>query len=125
MEYDKYKKLRISDLISLAEGLRPDASPFGYLTRIDTVNNEKNYIRIPLTEIIRNPDNAANVVLEPKDKITVYSELVYVDSAYIRITGAVKEPKSIPYGENLSLKDLVAMAGGFRLSCKNRIVPDF
>jgi len=122
MEYDKYKKLRISDLISLAEGLRPDASPFGYLTRIDTVNNEKNYLRIPLTEIIRNPDNAANVVLEPKDKITVYSELVYVDSAYIRITGAVKEPKSIPYGENLSLKDLVAMAGGFKMeAAKNRI----
>ncbi len=122
LEYDKYKKLRISDLINLAEGLRPDASAYGYLTRIDTVNNEKNYLRIPLNDIIANPANAANVVLEPKDKITVYSELVYVDSAYIRITGAVKEPKSIPFGENLSLKDLVAMAGGFRMeAAKNRI----
>lgn len=115
LPYDAGRTLRISDLIELSGGLRPDAADFAYLIRTRRDNpEEKSYVRISLTSIRANPSAPDNLVLEPFDRLLVQSRELFSDVFSVQVKGAVRNPGEYQWNESLKLQDLIALAGGLR-----------
>jgi protein involved in polysaccharide export with SLBB domain len=115
--YDPNKSLKISDLVLMAGGLRPDATPFAYIVRPDTANSKiVQYIRInDINTALQNPSAAENLTLMPNDELRIFSKLSYTDTANIKVSGAVRQPGEYRYDETLTLKDVLTMSGGVRM----------
>jgi protein involved in polysaccharide export with SLBB domain len=115
--YDPNKSLKISDLVLMAGGLRPDATPFAYIVRPDTANSKiVQYIRInDINTVLQNPSAAENLTLMPNDELRIFSKLTYTDAANIKVSGAVRQPGEYQYDETLTLKDVLTMSGGVRM----------
>ncbi|MEO1625398.1 MAG: SLBB domain-containing protein [Bacteroidota bacterium] len=114
--FDANGVVRISDLVILAGGLRPEATSFAYITRTNLENPEKKeFIRINIQDAVSNPSSADNQVLRPFDVVRVYATTTYTDEFSIRVSGAVRLPGDYRWEESLKLKDVLTMAGGLRL----------
>jgi protein involved in polysaccharide export with SLBB domain len=115
--YDPSKSLKINDLVLLAGGLKPDATPFAYIVRTDTSNSKViQYIRInDLNIAIQNPAAIENLTLMPNDELRIFSKLTYTDAANVKVSGAVRTPGEYHYDETLTLKDVLIMSGGLRM----------
>jgi protein involved in polysaccharide export with SLBB domain len=116
-EYAYDEGLRISDLIYFSNGLKPEATNFGYIRRTNPENpKELQYIRVDnLQELIADPSSGNNISLLPQDIFQVYSEAIFTDEANISINGAVRSPGEYKYDPTLQLKDIITMAGGLKL----------
>ncbi len=116
--FDASRSIRLRDAILLAGGLRRDASNIAIIHRNDPLNPKiKTYKTVSnLDEIISSPDNENNYIMEPFDSLVVESNNVFVEESYVRIEGAVNRPGSYQYGEGITIKDLMRLAGGFRLA---------
>ncbi len=117
ISYDEGGNLRVVDLIEYAGGLRRDAANFAHVIRIDPLKpNERMYIRVDLVRAFENKTAADNFILEPFDSLYVYSKNDFIEEAVITVDGAVINPGIFPYGEGLTLKDVLILAGGFKRS---------
>jgi protein involved in polysaccharide export with SLBB domain len=133
----KNKNERVSDIVTRAGGLTPQAFNQGvYVTRINnkTVVNELNtekinkiqetlkdttgrieeeverkvdQIAVDLSKILTNPGSREDLILEEGDVITIPKEKMDV-----RISGQVLFPTRVVYDEKLDLKDYLGRAGG-------------
>ncbi len=113
---DRSKNLKVSDAIFFAGGLLSDAiEDFAYIFRNNT-NKAKTieYVAINLKQALSNPASAANVDLEPNDRLVVYSKNNYTDESFVKVAGAVRTPGEFLYNPSLSLKDVLILAGGLR-----------
>ncbi len=122
--WDPGKSLRVSDLVTLAGGLRPDAVNFAYIIRKDTQNGKLiQYIRIEnIKQVVQNPASPENILLAPGDEIRTFSNSTFTDSFNIRVSGTVRQPGSFRYDKTLTLKDALTLAGGLKLeAAKNRV----
>jgi polysaccharide biosynthesis/export protein len=118
--------LQVSDLIFFANGLRIDAADFAYLIRTDPTNSQiDQYIRLDVSKIMDDPASAENIMLEPFDRITIYSKLSYTDEMNIKVSGAVREPGAFSYAETFTLKDALTLAGGLKLEASKSHVDVF
>lgn len=118
--YSFYEGMRISDLISQAEGLKEDA----YSKRVRIIRLKSDLT----TEIINanldkalSGDLASNVTLQREDIVTVYSILDFREEYQVSIDGEVRNPGTYDYFENLTLNDLVAQVGGFTGTASKRV----
>jgi protein involved in polysaccharide export with SLBB domain len=112
--------MRISDLISKADGLKEDA-----------YNNRARIIRLRsdlTTEIVNvnlaqalSGDLDADVPLKREDVITVYSILDFEEEFTITINGEIKKPGVYQYYDNLTLNDVLVQAGGLSGSASKRV----
>jgi protein involved in polysaccharide export with SLBB domain len=132
----KNKNERVSDIVTRAGGLTPQAFNQGvYVTRINnkTVVNELNtekinkiqetlkdttgrieeeverkvdQIAVDLSKILTNPGSREDLILEEGDVITIPKEKMDV-----RISGQVLFPTRVVYDEKLDLKDYLGRAG--------------
>lgn len=115
LPYDAGRTLRISDLIELSGGLRPDAASFAYLIRTRRDNpEEKIFVRVDLPVIMANPASSGNLVLEPFDRLLVQSKELFSDVYSVQVKGAVRNPGEYQWNESLKLQDVIALAGGLR-----------
>ncbi len=121
--YDFNRTIKVTDLLELSGGLRPDATDFGYIERIfPDKPKDKVYIRVNLTEALSNPKGASNLQLEPFDRLRVYSKGLYKDELTVSVGGGVRVPGSYQYSETLTLSDVITMAGGFQFgAASNRV----
>lgn len=55
-----------------------------------------------------------NMPLEDSDRVMIYSYETMETKPYVTIGGLVKRPGAYPLAENLTLEDLILLAGGFR-----------
>jgi len=110
---------KVLDLLNKAYGVRYDTY-FGraYLTRTH-VDNTKEYITLNLNEIIKNPGSPLNYPLKEFDEIVVYSQKGFSDTLFVEIKGAVRRPIRVAYSEDLTVQDLVFMAGGLKREAAN------
>ena len=110
--YELGDSLRVSDLISKADGLLGDA----YFERVDLVRTNKDFkeklIKLDLTLALKN-NPKHNVLLKDKDRVRIYGMTEMVAKTYVSIIGHVKTPGFYPLQENTTLYDLVFKAGGF------------
>ena len=110
--YDLGESLRLSDLISKADGLLGDA----YLDRVDVVRVKPDFgeqlIKLNLKQALAK-DLSNDIELQGLDRIRVYGMTEMVPKTYVAITGHVKRPGRFLLQENMSLYDLIFKAGGF------------
>ena len=118
--YSYSEGMRISDLITRAEGLTEDA----YTKRARIIR-----LKTDLTTEIVNVDLAAalsgdlnsDIELKREDIVTVYSILDFREEYKVTIDGEVKNPGEYEYFENLTLNDLVVQVGGLTGSASKRV----
>jgi protein involved in polysaccharide export with SLBB domain len=102
----------IKDLISKAEGIKPDTYlNKAYITRTNDDLTTTN-IQFNVYDQLNNIDK--ELLLEEEDVVTIFSKNELKDETYIEITGEVKNPGIYPYSNNLNLSDLIVIAGGVR-----------
>ncbi len=123
LPYSIGKEIKVYDAILLASGLKPDATSFAYVRRINPRNKKEiSYLRVDLEKAYLDQNSPANLKLEPFDQLIVYSKETFTDNASIAVAGAVRSPGTFDYAENFTLKDILTMAGGLKLEAsKSRI----
>lgn len=119
-DYSFVPGLRVSDLISKADGLTEDA----YRTRaqITRLKNDfsKEIISINLDSAISG-DSLNNILLKKEDELLVYSLLDFKDVLTVQIDGQIRKPGIYPYVDNLTLFDLIIQAGNFNDVASKRL----
>ncbi len=118
--YSYSNEMRVSDLITRAEGLKEDA----YTKRARIIRLKSDLT----TEIVNVDLNAAmsgdlnaDVKLKREDIVTVYSILDFREEYKVTIDGEVKKPGVYDYYENLTLNDLIVEVGGLTGSASKRV----
>lgn len=121
--YTQDSSLTLQRAVLLAGGLRPDANGIGLITRNSPTNvKELEYIEVDLAAAFDNPYSPANMVLEPFDRLEVMSRSTFADTATIQVSGAVRKPGVFIYGQNMTLREALLLAGGLKLEAAgNRI----
>ncbi len=118
--YDLKNKMTLSDLLFSSGGVKPTT----YLPRAEIVRfNPHDYslklITINLQSIVLTGNVSSNsidplmsMVLEPEDWVRIYAVSDVYEAESISILGYVKQPGSYPFERNMTIKDLLFMAGG-------------
>jgi polysaccharide export outer membrane protein len=103
--------LKVKDALALSGGLTLDA----YQERAYIIREDKNLIRrylsIDIENIMKDDNSKDNLSLERKDIIKILSKKDFQNDYSIWVLGAVKKPDRFTYGNNLSLRDGLLMAG--------------
>lgn len=112
-KYEHYQGMKISDLLGkgvLSLGSRTDIA---FMQRANLDGTVK-YLRINLDEIIDNPASPANVELLPQDKLIVYTQAQFTETATFSVVGSVRTPIEFPFDvdENIKVEDAILLAGG-------------
>lgn len=103
---------RISDLIDKAQGLRENAYlNEAYLTRTNADNTKSTY-KVVLADVINNYNSKENLYLKPKDELKILNLNMFLDEFSIKISGAVRNPNTYRWIDNMSLKDLIVLSEG-------------
>lgn len=115
--YGTVNSIKVSEAIMLAGGLSRDASNIAIVHRQDPLKKfEKQYIRLNIRKILDDPSSPQNITLQAFDKLEVLSENLFNETAYVTINGAVNNPDTFQYGRQMTLHDLIVLAGGFKLA---------
>ena len=115
--YGPAQSILVSDAIILAGGLGRNASGIAFIHRQDPLKKfQKQYIRLDLKKILDNPDDQENVLLQPYDNLEILSQNLFNEKQTVNISGAVNNPGVFQYGKNMTLKDLLLLAGGFKMA---------
>lgn len=119
--FDFSRKMFVSDAILLAGGLARDASNIAFIHRSDPLKpNEKQYIRINLEKLDTLRAFNENLRLEPFDRVEILSKNLFTEKTTVRISGPVNNPGEFQYGKNMTLSDLIVLAGGFKLTASTQ-----
>ncbi|OXA92175.1 SLBB domain-containing protein [Flavobacterium hercynium] len=118
--YSFNEGMRISDLVTRAEGLKEEA----YTKRATIIRLKPDHT----TEIVNlnlenalSGDLAADIELKREDIVTIYSVLDFREEYKVTIDGEVKNPGEYEFYENLTLNDLVIQVGGLTGSASKRV----
>lgn len=118
--YSFYQGMRVLDLIRQAEGLKEDA----YLKRARIIRLKEDLtteiVNVDLSKAIAGDLNA-DIALKKEDIVTVYSILDFREEYKVTIDGEVKKPDVYDYQDNLTLNDLIIVAGGLTGSASKRV----
>jgi len=120
-KYDYSQQLYFSDALLLAGGLSRDASKIAFIHRSDPLKpNEKQYIRVNLDQLDSSKVYHENLLLQPFDRIEILSKNLFTERTSVEISGPVNNPGTFQYGEKMTLKDLVILAGGFKMGASTQ-----
>ncbi len=111
--YMYQRGLSLNMLIDRAQGV----TPFALLERGEIIrtNPDSTHQSIPFSLSERYPNRAnENIQLQNLDRITVFSKRKLRVNEYITVLGAVKNPGEQLFAENMTLKDAILRAGGFK-----------
>lgn len=103
----------LKKLIALADGLQPKIYfPVGHIIRTNADLITRRVIPFSLGKVM--DGSVDDISLEPRDTVLLYStEVVEVKDRYVNIFGEVKRPGRYPMRDNMTLADLILMAGGY------------
>jgi hypothetical protein len=65
-----------------------------------------------------NPSDPGNIPLYKNDALLLYTEASFVDTFAVSVNGEVKNPRSLPYKEGLTLGDVLVLSGGLKISAE-------
>jgi len=107
--------MKVSDLIQKATLNEEARNDVAFIQR-SNLDGTVRYERIDLTAVLGSPNTASNLVLNPKDKLIIYTKERFVDKALFSVVGAVRNPIKIPFsvGKEVKVEDAVLLAGGLR-----------
>ncbi|WP_166921680.1 SLBB domain-containing protein [Flavobacterium poyangense] len=118
--YSFNEGMRISDLITRAEGLKEDA--YSKRARIIRLKPDltTEIVNVDISAALSG-DLRADIELKREDVLTVYSILDFREEYKVTIDGEVKNPGVYDYFENLTLNDLIVQVGGLTGSASKRV----
>jgi len=118
--YSFTEGMRVSDLITRAEGLKEDAySKRARIIRLKT-DLTTEIVNVDLESALSGDLNS-DIELKREDIVTVYSILDFREEYKVTIDGEVKHPGVYDYLENLTLNDLIVQVGGLTGSASKRV----
>ncbi len=118
-QYSFYENMRLSDLLNISGGIKVSANSKAYIIRTDVPGTGHEYIPFNIEAVVNGQAQDENFLLQPRDKIVVYSKALFYDDAPIKVEGAVRRPGSFIYDESLTLSDALYMSGGLKLQAAN------
>jgi protein involved in polysaccharide export with SLBB domain len=94
----------IGTLINLSNGLKKDAKKdLGYVYRT-APNGETQVIPVALDD--------DGFTFQDRDELHILSEKTFYDKAVLSVSGEVKTPLELPYDKNITVAQVVELAGG-------------
>ncbi|EON75531.1 hypothetical protein ADIS_3934 [Lunatimonas lonarensis] len=104
--------LTLKELIKHADGLRGEA----YLERASILRTNDDLTTEILTVNLRSvlEGIAADVALRREDVVRISSIYDLQEEFYVQVTGEVRNPGTYPYSKNMTVEDLIVLAGGLR-----------
>jgi len=105
------KGMKLSELITKADGLREDAyNDRGLIIRrMKDLNPET--VSFILSDII---DGKNDILLQREDSVVIQDISSMREKRFVRIYGEVQKPGEFEFSENMSINDLVFHAGGLK-----------
>ncbi|MDC1317243.1 SLBB domain-containing protein [Flavobacteriaceae bacterium] len=112
------EKMTVKNLIDKAEGLKSDVFfDKAYVTRTNE-DYSTSTIALNLKDELKNP----NFIFQEEDVLNILSINDLSEENYIEISGQVNNPGIFPFSKNITLSDLILLAGGFKENAtSNRI----
>ena len=112
------EEMTVKNLIDKAEGLKTDVFfDKAYITRTNE-DYSTSTIALNLKDELKNPI----FILQEEDVLNILSINDLSEENYIEISGQVNNPGIFPFSKNISLSDLILLAGGFKENAtQNRI----
>ena len=94
----------IGTLINLSNGLKKDAKKdLGYVYRT-APNGETQVIPVALDDV--------GFTFQDRDELHILSEKTFYDKAVLSVSGEVKTPLELPYDKNITVAQVIELAGG-------------
>ncbi len=105
--------LKLEDALLLAGGLNMEADPKGYILRHNPKEPKTtDYISVDFEKAMADPGSDANVGILSGDVIQVFDKAKRRDDLHVSISGYVRNPGTYTFGADLTLADLINLAGG-------------
>jgi protein involved in polysaccharide export with SLBB domain len=108
--FSVYEGMSIKDLIEKAGGLKSDV----YYEKAYITRTNKDYSTTTITLDLQNEMNKPSFLLKEEDILNILSLNDLSEDNYVEIMGEINNPGVFPYSENLSVSDLILLAGGFK-----------
>ena len=109
-------KMRIKDLIYKAGGLTQHAYlPLGHLYRKDPKSGAVSLIFFNVHNALKETLED-NLILQDSDEVVIHNIDEYVHTRMVTIRGQVNKPGDYPYALNMTMKDLIRVAGNVTAS---------
>ncbi len=124
-KYELNNNGRVSDIIQKAGGiLRTTYLERAYIRRI-LDNQREVLIPFNLAKISENYNSADNLLLQELDEIQLYSKKDFLEHFIVSVEGSVLKPTVVNYAENITLNDVLFMAGGLKKEAANNKIEVF
>ncbi|GAB4497604.1 MAG: hypothetical protein OHK0019_31490 [Saprospiraceae bacterium] len=121
-KYSLDETKRISDLAKRGVLRRDARTDVAFLLRTNP-DSTTRLIQLNFNEILATPGSDADLLLQPKDLLTVYPQSRYTDRSTVSIIGAVRSTViNYPYTQDsaLTLQRAILLAGGLRPDANGR-----
>jgi len=104
--------MTVKDLIEKGEGLKPDT----YMERSFITRTNEDFSTTNISFDLKKQLNSLEdpIILKKDDILNILSINDLKDDNYIEISGEISKPGIYPYSNNLTLNDLILLAGGVR-----------
>ncbi|MFY7909689.1 MAG: SLBB domain-containing protein [Emticicia sp.] len=109
--YELEKDMTVKQLISRAEGLKEDAFKERILLKREKNNLEPEIIPLNLSKIISG--ETEDIRLKLKDTLFIKAVKDLRERFTVTISGAINKSGTYEFADNMTVSDLVTMAGGF------------
>ncbi|MDB5249663.1 MAG: hypothetical protein JWQ40_4057 [Segetibacter sp.] len=110
-DYELTPGMTLKDLILKARGLKQDAYNARGLILRNRDDLVPEYVSFSPVEVMKT--SGGNILLKPNDKVTILSVTELKEKTTVSVIGEVRFTGPYPYVENMSLKDVILLAGGF------------
>jgi protein involved in polysaccharide export with SLBB domain len=112
-DYELKTGMRLKDLIIQAGGLKADALLERATLYRSSPSLEQQVLPIDLVKVMEG-DPEYNVILQREDYLSISSIYDSRSLFYVKLEGEVNNTGVFPYAENMTVKDLILKAGGFK-----------
>lgn len=109
--YELEKDITVKQLIARAEGLKQDAFKERVLLKRERDNLEPEIIPLNLSKILNG--EAEDVRLKLKDTLFIKAYKDLRERLTVTVSGAINKAGAYEFADNMTVSDLVTMAGGF------------
>lgn len=106
--------VRLAEAINMAGGTQPYSAELGYVFRVNLKNpNSIEYIPVDISKAMSAPESESNISIIAGDQIHVFSKEQRSEQLTVSIYGSVRNPGKYQFGKNMTLADLINLAGGY------------
>lgn len=112
-DYELHDTTTVYSLIQRAEGVQEDAFMNRGLIYREQDDLSTEVVSFNVRELLNNPEEN-DIDLQRNDIVRISSIFDLREDFTVSVVGAVQEPGTFPYGDSMTLEDVILQANGFR-----------